>query len=107
MIQLKSGVSLLGLQPQMALVFLIVDQVFTAGGYPTRITSGTEGKHGKSSKHFIGCALDIRTLRLGIEIDEARILAGEIKRCLGNEFDVVAEDDHLHIEWDPKVGVNQ
>ena len=107
MIQLKSGVSLLGLQPQMTLVMIVADQVFTAGGYPCRITSGTEGKHGKSSKHFIGCALDIRTLRLGIEIDEAKILAGEIKRCLGDEFDVVAESDHLHIEFDPKVGTNQ
>ncbi len=107
MIQLKKGVSLIGLQPQMALVLLVADQVFTAAGYPTILTSGTESKHGKSSKHFIGYALDFRTARVGIDLDEAKILAGELRRCLGREFDVVTEDDHIHIEFDPKHGVNQ
>lgn len=106
MIQLKPGVSLIGMQPQMALVMLVVQDVFTASHYAVTITCGSEGKHGKSSKHFIGYALDIRTLRIGIELDEAKMLAGEIGRCLGSEFDVVTEEDHLHIEYDPKVGVN-
>ncbi len=29
-------------------------------------------------------------------------IAVQIRECLGTDFDVVAENDHLHIEWQVK-----
>lgn len=56
-------------------------------------TSIREGNHSAGSLHYIGDAFDFR--RQGIN-------KSDIKFALGEQFDVVMEKDHVHVEYDPK-----
>ena len=63
------------------------------------ITGGVED-HEHPSKHVYGGAFDFRTRML----DEAQKeqLRALMKIRLGDGFDVVLEETHLHVEYDPK-----
>ncbi len=101
----KKGVSLRGLQPEMAVVLTIVAEIYESEfEADTIVTCGTEGRHGKASKHYTGHALDFRTRH--IDEDEREKLADAVKDCLGDEFDIVLHESHLHIEFDPKNAIN-
>ena len=65
------------------------------------ITAGREGLHSKTSLHYQGRAVDIRTNDIP---SKGQIIAycEEIRRTLGEGYDVVMESSHIHIEWDPK-----
>lgn len=70
------------------------------------VSSGCEGKHGRGSKHYVGMAADIRTKDPAgaweLQDFEATEFADAIKDRLGDEYDVVMEPGHIHIELDPK-----
>jgi len=112
MIRVKdNSVSLKDLKPQTVYAIMVVRDVLQKFMCETIITSVNDGVHGKNSLHYYGYAVDFRTKNIGSEADDYReeVVAGfveEVKRCLGNEFDVVMEDlgednEHLHVEWDP------
>lgn len=63
------------------------------------VTSITDGKHGKNSLHRFGLAFDIRTYYWGRQMQE--FLTSKMQSELGNDYDVVLETDHLHVEYDP------
>jgi len=96
---IKRGVSLLGLQPQMAIAYAIACRIYANHDLVCRLTSGTEGKHGRHSHHYKGCAIDtgIRKLQRAF----CRILDAELEVALGSEFQVILESNHIHIEYDP------
>jgi hypothetical protein len=98
---IKMGVDLRGLSPQMAIAYTIATFVYSSKtGQRCIITSGSDGKHGPNSLHYKGKALDLRTSNLKpAEIHPVYIT---LKESLGEQFDVVCEQDHLHIEYDPK-----
>ena len=95
---IKSGVDLRGLTPQMAIAYTIACQCY--GQYDCVITSASDGKHGPNSLHYKGQALDLRTRHLNGQGLQAVYL--KLKESLGEQFDVVLESDHIHVEWDPK-----
>ena len=90
-----------GICPEMVFGHTIVSSVFTAHGLDVVVTSGTDGVHGRVSRHYSGAALDYRTRHITASGLKQRI-AGEAKAALGQDFDVVLESDHLHVEYDPK-----
>ncbi len=97
--RLKRGVKLNGMSPQILLAIMVAEPIFAK--YQKQelvVTSVTDSKHGRGSKHYIGNAVDLRTRNLSnptaVEI--------HLASALGPEFDVVLESNHLHIEWDPK-----
>ena len=95
---IKSGVDLRGLTPQMAIAYTIACKVY--GQYDCVITSGNDGKHGPNSLHYVGKALDLRTRHLhGQAIQQ---IVDRLREALGDQYDVVLESDHIHLEWDPK-----
>ena len=99
---IKQGVSLKGLQPQMAIAYAIVQDLYRQFSYGATITSGNDGVHMPGNCHYTGDALDFRTHHL--ERPDFRVMMDEIKAALGQEFDVVIENvgepnEHLHIEW--------
>ena len=99
---IKQGVSLKDLQPQMAIAYAIVQDIYRQLGYGCTITSGNDGTHMAGSCHYTGDALDFRTHHL--ERPDFRVMMDEIKAALGQEFDVVIENvgepnEHLHIEF--------
>ncbi len=66
--------------------------------YVMTITSGNDGLHMKESKHYENNAIDIRTR----DMNNRNRTFKEIKRDLGVNYDVILEETHIHIEYDPK-----
>lgn len=105
--KLKAGVRLGGIVPQLVMAALIVERVFQRYGVECVITSANDSKHSTESWHYKGRALDFRTKYdnlNGMEDD----LRNDVKAALGDDFDVVmeavgTENEHLHLEYDPKV----
>lgn len=97
---IKAGVQLLNLQPQMAIAYAICCEVYRQFDEECVITSGCEGTHSDMSRHYLGLALDLRTREL--DKPEQRQVRNECARRLGDEFDVILEKTHLHVEYDPK-----
>ena len=99
---LKAGVRLAGLQPQMVLAAMVVNEIY--GDTECVITSANDSKHSAASLHYKGCALDFRTHNY---TNDKVYLRDKIKAALGQDFDVVLEavgtpNEHLHVEYDPK-----
>ncbi len=97
---IKYGVKFVDLVPQMVLANTIISQVIGGHGYDVVITSGSDGQHKAESLHYSGRALDYRTRNM--DPADARVIATELSRALGENYDVVLEDDHIHVEYDPK-----
>ena len=89
-----------GLRPEMVVALIIVKEAFMGRGANCVVTSGMEGQHSHGSLHYVGQALDFRTGSMSRE--QASEIAVEIREGLGVDFDVVVEQGHLHVEWDPK-----
>jgi hypothetical protein len=106
-LKLKPGVTLTGLQPQMALAAPIIADVYAVLGVDAVITSSNDGEHMAGSKHYEGLALDFRTRELSA--DDQQALLAMVREALGTdpanpgEFDVVLEATHLHVEYDPEL----
>ena len=100
--RLKKGVKIRGVVAELAFVMPAINDVVEK--YDTiegcMITSVTEGKHSKGSRHYIGCAMDIR-IRNMAKADPKKCVKA-LKMALGKDFDVVLERHHIHIEYDPK-----
>jgi len=93
--RIKTGVRTYGFRPEMTFALLAAYDVV---GSQLVITSVSEGKHKRASKHYTGYAMDIRTHNLL----DPKAAADEIRQSLGTDFDVILEVDHIHIEFDPK-----
>lgn len=99
--KLKEGVSIEGASWRMWKAALVAEDVYHQFGFfELTITSGVDGKHGADSLHGKGLAIDIRTWHIASE--SLSVIAGEIRHRLGEEYDVVVEVDHIHIEYDPR-----
>jgi hypothetical protein len=105
MLKLKPGARITGLRNEVLLAITVAYSVYSENGYEMIITAGTDGSHSRGSEHYKGDAFDLRTRHL-IAGDAAKIHS-QLQDALGPEFDVVLEDTHIHIEFDPKVGINQ
>ena len=110
MIEIKPGVSLRGLSPEIVLAAIIAHGVYqdlreTPKLKPKlTITCCTDGTHGRKSLHYTGYAIDIRTRDLPRDISPVHV-ALKLRHALGAEFDVVEENDHIHIEYQPKAPI--
>lgn len=102
MITLKQGVRIDKLQPQIVLGLITLNDIWERYGYgPCTVTSCCDGDHQPNSLHYVGRAVDIRTRYL--HPDDQKYIVSQIKSALGDNFDVVLEDDHIHLEYDPKL----
>lgn len=85
--------------------------VFMREGYTCTVTSAHDGKHSNNSKHYaargerggvrpqLADAFDLRTRQIPGDVLSA--MATELAGSLGDDFDVVIEPTHLHVEYDP------
>lgn len=96
---IKRGVNVAGLRAEMVPALLAADRILEAIGAELIITSALDGEHKAGSRHFLGLALDFRTRHLtGLERSR---FASELQAALGNQYDVVLEKTHVHVEFDP------
>lgn len=96
----KSGVKVGGLQPEILTALAVADGVYREHGAEFVVTSVMDGRHGPGSKHYEGFGFDSRTRHVARPVAER--IADEVRRRLTDEYDVVLESDHLHVEFDPK-----
>jgi hypothetical protein len=103
MLKIKEGVDLNGLTKEAVTIMKVVTDVYDSFGFDVTITSGLDGKHSKNSKHYTGEALDFRTRDLpsGNQGQEARFITKLLAELLGDDYDVVLEKTHIHVEYDP------
>lgn len=93
MLKVKPGVT-----PKMLVIAAAAANTAEKGNFEVVITSGTDGEHMKGSKHYTGDALDIRISNLSLSNLKA-LMTGLATR-LGDNYDIILEKDHLHIEYD-------
>lgn len=96
--KLKPGVRVQGLGPETALAMMITAAVYDQQQLTLTITSVVEGQHRRGSLHYVGAAFDCR-------LPPAEYLDGIVSTLdayLGDDFDVVPEATHIHIEYQPK-----
>lgn len=102
-VRLKPGAKVRGLSPEMNFAFTVIVECYRNGmASECTVTSGVDGEHSIGSKHYVGHALDVRTKGVpGMDT-----IAAQIRDSLGDEFDVILEGDHLHVEFDPERPLN-
>jgi hypothetical protein len=79
----------------------IVADVYEEYGHDTILTSGREGVHMPGSKHYSGNAGDYRIRHLE-DSSMAAAIVEELRGCFTDDYDVVLEETHIHVEYDPK-----
>jgi len=100
---IKSGVDLRGLKPQLTIAYVVACMIYYRQIHEwATITSASDGVHGPNSLHYSGNALDIRTRML--TAGQKENVYKQLRIALGEQFDVILEADHIHIEFDPKDG---
>jgi hypothetical protein len=92
---LKFGVDISRLSREIRRALPIIHSVHLMYGREAVITSTYEGTHGYGSLHYSNNAIDLRLYK-------NKDIVKQLKKRLGSDFDVVAEADHCHIEYDPK-----
>ena len=99
--QIKEGVSLVGLQLSMRPVMTIAEDIWEKYGQELVITSGTEGKHMAGSYHYFGHALDLR-IRYFDDVIQ-RSVALELEKRLQETahplYVVVLHTRHIHVQY--------
>ena len=98
--ELLGEVSLRGIRPETVIGMIIVSEAYKKYDARCQFTSITDGQHSVASLHYVGFAFDCRTI--SIDPDKVQKIVLECKRALNSEWDVVLEDDHLHVEYQPK-----
>ena len=99
-VQIKPGVRLTGMKPEMSFVMPVIDSVYRKWGVEFVVTSGVEGKHSKTSRHYLGFAIDSRTRDFNpSDIPEVQ---KDLETALGDDFYVEFEGNHFHIQFSPK-----
>lgn len=98
---LKNNVRLGDLKPQLLIAIMIANDVYKAHSQELVITSVDDSTHGKNSLHPSGNAFDLRTSYFTKQ--ECLQVTQELKEKMPTgDFDIVFENDHIHIEYDPK-----
>ncbi len=100
-----------GLRSEILLGMMVADGcAMDCGWAGIRLTSGTEGRHGRKSRHFDGAAVDFTLWGHTHEKpDEGAYhpFVEWLKNRLGPDYDVVLETGEagnvwVHLEWDPR-----
>jgi len=95
-----STIGLQSLKPQLVLALIIVDQIMKENGAEAVITSLNDSRHSKTSLHYDGGGVDLRSRFFS---DPEAILA-LCRGALGHnpDIDMIYEGDHFHLEYQPK-----
>lgn len=99
MLLLKEGVRLIGMSPQINLAVNIATWVYYEHGHDCIVTSVADGEHSSRSLHYSGNAVDLRIFHLAA--GESHTITSKLREALTNDFDVILESDHIHIEYQP------
>ena len=89
------------MRAEIILALTIAADVYRkTAGVELVVTEITGGTHGTASLHYVGCAADLRTRDIPEDLLPDVVL--ELSENLGENYDVILETDHIHIEFQPK-----
>lgn len=94
---IKAGVDISRLERNTRKTLTVLEVAWGFNQAEFVITSTYEGNHSAGSLHYANQAYDLR-----YPTDDHEFWQLLAINYLGEDFDVVAERDHLHIEYDPK-----
>lgn len=98
-VRFKGGVNTFGLHPRVrSVIVLTADIIHQTAGKECVVTSLCDGVHASDSFHYLLGAADFRTRHLTEGEQEG--ITERLSLKLGDQWDVVLESDHLHVEWD-------
>lgn len=95
MIKIKSGVL-----PKSFVILAGIANTASEMGVIVTITSGTDGQHMHGSKHYTNEAVDFR--RSNLTQEQLALFLPVLRTRLGENYQVIEETDHIHVEYDPK-----
>jgi len=102
LVSFKKGVEVSRVKLQVFFIIsLVAEAYFKYGRKSLTVTSISDGKHKEGSKHYVGQAVDFRIWGIGPIV--LRALVKYLQELLGEDYDVVLEKTHIHIEYDPEV----
>ena len=94
---IKPGVDISRLKPAIRKRLNQINRdIYQYGGSEMVVTSTYEGNHSPGSLHYANLAIDIR-----LPVNTGSAMEA-LKDTLRDDYDIVAEQDHIHIEYDPK-----
>lgn len=96
--KLKDGVRINSLKVETLLAMVIGKAIYAKYGDDFVITSVIDGEHMEGSLHYVGHAFDLRLPANST----TPVIIEELTTSLGGDFDVVLEETHIHIEYQPK-----
>ena len=96
----KESTEPLGIKPEILLAIMIVAVYYQQRQLPLTLTSLTDGKHSKTSRHPLGLAVDIRTRDLPPNIQVVDV-AKDLKARLGPHYNLIVHETHIHIAFRP------
>jgi len=99
--RLKDGVSLNGIKPEVVVALIVCNDIFKNYGQDMVVTSVMDGTHGSKSLHRYGYAVDIRTRNFQYQSD-IDLVVKDMKEYLTEDYDIIKESDHIHLEYDIK-----
>ena len=106
-VERKPGTITFGLKPEIKKTIPVIIEVYKKFGLPTPVlTSGVDSNHSKDSLHYKNLAIDLRGNTMTNKM--MRAVAAELQKQLGTKYDVGAEffddpdNDHIHVEYDPR-----
>jgi hypothetical protein len=89
----------LSVQPQIFHAITVAAMVYAVAKTPLVVTSLMDGKHSQRSLHYKGLAVDLRIWNLNAPVEQ---VVTALRSALGEDYDVVLESDHIHVEYDPE-----
>lgn len=98
--KIKEGVIMAGLQKEMRPALIAAESIWKGLGQELVVTAALDGTHSAGSLHYYGLALDFRTRYF--DQYEERTAANRLADSLGDDFDVITHDSHIHCEHDPQ-----
>jgi len=98
--KIKRGVRVHGMRPELMLVAIAAEPIWRKYHAELVITSALEGAHRRSSYHYSGSAVDLRTRDFSEENKERA--ADELRSSLGDDYVVILEHDHIHVHFQPR-----
>ena len=99
LLKLKSAVNPAQLSPEILLAINIAHSIWNRSNEPVlTITSISDSKHSRKSRHYIGHAVDIRIRSLHNDPDTLVIA---LKEALTEHYLVLLESDHIHLGYQP------
>jgi len=93
---IKAGVDISRLEKNIRIALNVCGMVLDQNKIDLYVTSTYEGNHSKGSLHYANLAVDIGSKNI------TQKMIDDIRNHLGVKYDVVDENDHVHIEYDPK-----